>query len=52
VTRHGAVGYMKDGKKNILYRKIRLSGLTLAAVAEGVDGGLCNIITMHTILIP
>jgi hypothetical protein len=50
--RHGAVGYMKRWKENILYWKIRQSALTLGTVAEGVDGGLCNIITIHTILIP
>jgi hypothetical protein len=42
VTRHGAVGYMKRWKENILYGKIRQSGLTLGPVAEGVDGGLYN----------
>jgi hypothetical protein len=49
---HGAVEYMKRWKENILYWKIRQSGLTLGTVAEGVDGGLCYIITIHTILIP
>jgi hypothetical protein len=52
VTRHGAVRYMKRWKENILYWKIRQSGLTLGPVAEGVDGRLCNIITIYTILIP
>jgi hypothetical protein len=51
-TRHGAAGYMKRWKENILYWKIRQSGLTLGTVAEGVDGGLCNVIIIYTILIP
>jgi hypothetical protein len=39
-------------KKTFYYRKIRKYSETLGPVAEGVDGGLCNIITIHTILIP
>jgi hypothetical protein len=42
----------KDEKKTFYYRKIRQYGITLGPVAEGEDGGLCNIITIHTILIP
>jgi hypothetical protein len=32
----------KKERKNILYRKIRLVGLTLGLVAAGVAGGPCN----------
>jgi hypothetical protein len=33
---------MKRWRKNILYKKIRLVGLTLGPVAAGVAGGPCN----------
>jgi hypothetical protein len=39
-------------KQTFYNMKIRQQSLTLGPVAEGVDVGLCNIIIIHTILIP
>jgi hypothetical protein len=46
------IGHLKRMKrKHFITGKLDTS-ITLGPVAEGADGGLCDIINIHTILIP